>query len=239
MDHQALLVLRGIELPELLDAEPEGLGVDALAQAEVGHQLLRQGAAAALAEEGVLAVQLHAGLEAVLGLTVAADAHGAGGDPLDSSVVVKQHLGRGKARIDFGAQGLGLFRQPAADVAQRNDVVALVVHLPRHGPDRHGKRAFFGQHQEFLGADRAVQRGALVLPVRDQLVQRPGFEHRTREDMRADLGALFQDADADFPSGFGAQLAQADRRGQTRRSGADDHHVVFHRLSFHRPCLPS
>ena len=239
VDHQALLVLRRVELPELLEAEAVGLGVGTLAQAEMRLQLLRQGAVAALAEEGVLPVQLHPRLEAVLLLAVAADAEDAGGDPLDPSVVVKQHLGRGKAGIDLGAQGLGLLRQPATDVAQRHDVVALVVQLCRQGPDRHREGAFFAQHQELLGGHRAVQRGAFVLPVRDQLVQRPGVEDRAGEDMRADLGALFQNADADLPAGLGAQLAQADRRGQTCRSGADDHHVVFHRLSFHPPYLPS
>ncbi len=43
-----------------------------------------------------------------------------------------------------------------------------------------------------------LQRRALLLPVRDQLVQRPRLQHRAGEDMRADLGALLQHADGDI-----------------------------------------
>ncbi len=55
--------------------------------------------------------------------------------------------------------------------------------------------------------------------------------------MRADLGALLEDADRDLATPGLGPLLEADRRGEPRRAGADDDHVVFHKLAFHRPLL--
>jgi len=46
--------------------------------------------------------------------------------------------------------------------------------------------------------------------------------------MRADLAALFDQADAKI----GRKLLQADRRGQARRPAPDDQHIKFHRFPF-------
>src|SRR3546814_18847341 len=58
VDHLAGAVLGGIDLPQLLDADAEGLGIDAFAQGEALEQRLGEGAAAALGEEGEPPVQL-------------------------------------------------------------------------------------------------------------------------------------------------------------------------------------
>ena len=47
-------------------------------------------------------------VKAVLRLAILADAHVAGGDAGNRAVVVVKHFGRGKARIDFDAERLGL-----------------------------------------------------------------------------------------------------------------------------------
>ena len=101
-----------------------------VAQAEAPDQLLRQRAAAAFGEQRVARAQLHAALEIVGGFAVLADAHVAGGDADDAPVLLQQ-FGGGEAGIDLDAQRLGLLPQPAADIAERNDVVAVVVHLRR------------------------------------------------------------------------------------------------------------
>ena len=59
--------------------------------------------------------------------------------------------------------------------------------------------------------------------------------------MRADLGALLDDADAEFAARRGGELLQPDRRGEAGRPGADDDDIVFHPLALdfrHRvtPC---
>ena len=45
--------------------------------------------------------------------------------------------------------------------------------------------------------------------------------------MGADLGAFLHHDDADI----GRELLKPDRGGQARRSGADDHHIEFHRFA--------
>ena len=50
--------------------------------------------------------------------------------------------------------------------------------------------------------------------------------------MGADLGALFEDADAELAPGFFGELLQTDGGGEARGAGADDHHVIRHGLAF-------
>ena len=94
-------------------------------------------AARALGEEGVAAVQLHAGLVVGLVGAVAGDAHVAGGDALHRAVLVEQHLRGGEAGEDLDPERLGLPGQPAAEIAERAGVGALVVHEGRHHQVRH------------------------------------------------------------------------------------------------------
>src|SRR4029079_5661276 len=61
-------------------------------------------------------------------------------------------------------------------------------------------------------------------PVRDQLVERDRIDHRARQDVRADLGTLFQHDDVEI----GVELLQPDRSSQPRRASADDHDIEFH-----------
>ena len=133
MLHQPLAVLVRRDLPELLQAEAEFLRLAAFAEAELGDELLAEIAARAFGEQRVFGAQLHAAGEIVLRLAVLADAHVAGGDAGDRAVVVVEHFGGGKARIDFDAERLRLGRQPAADAAERDDEVAVIVHQRRHG----------------------------------------------------------------------------------------------------------
>src|SRR3546814_17889477 len=88
-----------------------------------------------------------------------------------------------------------------------------------------------------LLADRRVQRRALLLPVGDQLVQRPRLQHRAGEDVGADFRALLENADGDLLAALGRKLAQSDGRRPTGRAGADDDHVVLHPFAFQDPSL--
>ena len=49
---------------------------------------------------------------------------------------IVENFRRGEARIDFDAERFRLGRQPAADIAQRHDVVAVVQHPLREGHKR-------------------------------------------------------------------------------------------------------
>ncbi|MGY3293754.1 hypothetical protein ACVWWP_006821 [Bradyrhizobium sp. LM3.6] len=110
-------------------------------QRELRDQLLGQAAAGAFGEQGVLAEQFHAAGEGVLRLAVPADAHVAGGDALHRALLVIEHLGSGKARIDLDTERLGLAREPTADIAERADIAMMVVHQRRHHEIRQLDRA--------------------------------------------------------------------------------------------------
>ena len=177
--HQARLVLLGGNLPDFLDADAVVLRVLALVQAELADQFLAQVAAAALGEEGVFRVQLHAGGVAVLLFPVGADAHVAGGDALDAAVLVVEHFGGGKARVDLNAEVLRLLCQPAAQVAHGDNVVAFVVGgLGNQEIGQGDGLAAAGVEQELVLADRGGQGRAQGLPVREQFVQSPRLEDR-------------------------------------------------------------
>ena len=181
-------------------------------------------------------MQLHAGLIAIGRLAVAADTQIAGGHPLDAAVLVVQHLGGGKAGIDLDAERLGLLAEPAAQVAEADDVVAGVVHLWRRGQ---AERAVSVRNRKrsspagvLSGAPCALQSGSSSLSAR-------GSMHRAGQDVRTDLRAFLEHAHRQLRAAFGAQLLEADRGGETRGPGADDHDVVLHRLAFcHDGLLP-
>ncbi|SPY03978.1 Uncharacterised protein [Neisseria meningitidis] len=95
----------------------------------------------------MLRPKLHTGLETVGRFTVFANAHIAGCNAFDRTVFVIQHFGGGKARIDFHAHIFRLFRQPAHDFAQADDVVAVIVEIGGHGQI---ERFFLRQEQHFV-----------------------------------------------------------------------------------------
>ncbi len=232
VQHQPRTVQRRVDLPELLDADAVLLRVDAVAQVEPGHQLLRQRAAAAFAEQRVLRAQLHPALELGLGRTVARDPEVAGGHAGDRPLVVEQHLRGGEAGVDLDAERLGFAREPAADVAQAGDVHPVVAHQRRQESVRDAPRFLGAEDQEAVVGHRGVERGALRLPVREQLLHRARVHDRARQDMGADFRALLEHADRDFATVLGGKLLEADRGGEAGRASADDHHVVLHRLAF-------
>src|SRR5690606_39730615 len=126
VDHQARLVPGRIDLPEFLDADAEFLRIDTVAQVEFLLQLFRQRAAYALGNQRVLGAQFDARRVARLLLTIAADAHVAGRDTDHFAPVAVEHFGRGEAREDLDAELFRLAGQPAADIAERDDVVAVI-----------------------------------------------------------------------------------------------------------------
>ena len=192
-------------------------------QAELGAQDFRQRAARAFREQRVFAAQLHARRVAVLVMAVLGHAHIAGDHAFDD-IVFHDQVMRGKAGIDFHAQAFRLLAQPFAEVGQADDVIAAIAHQRRKQDMGNGQRGPFGKKAEAVIGDVGLDRGALVFPVRDQLAQRFGIDHRAGQDMRPDLGAFFQDTNGDCH----VQLLQPDRRRQPRRAAAHDDHVIVH-----------
>ena len=143
-------------------------------------------------EDRVLGLQRHATLEGRADAAVLLDAHVAGGDADDAARLVVQHFGRGEAGIDLDPQLLGLSGEPAAQIAQADDVIAVVAHLRRR---RQAKRPLFGEEQEPVLGGRGVERGAALRPIGEKFVEGPRLEDRARKDMGADLRAFLEDAD--------------------------------------------
>jgi len=227
-------VLLRRNLPQLLEADAEFLRLGLVAQVVPGHDRLGQRAAHAFGDEDVFAVQLDAGLEVVGRLAVAVDAEDAGDDALHpAGRFVPDHMAGGHAGIDLDAQRLGLFAQPAGEIAQRGDVAAVIVHDRRQQGHGQGGLAHGPQDHEPVLGDRRLQRRAAFLPVGEQLVQRLRIDHRTGQDVPADLGRLLQHGDGDLLSVPFCPLFKADGGGQAGGTAADDDDVILHDLALH------
>ena len=140
---QASLVACRVNFPQFFDANAVALRIFAIVQFELGNDLLAQVSPCAFCKHGVLGMKFHAQLEAVGGLTIFADAHVACGHAFDGAVVGVQNFCRRKARKDFNAQSFSLLAQPASEVAQADDVIAIVVEAGRQGKVGHARGARF------------------------------------------------------------------------------------------------
>jgi hypothetical protein len=85
-------------------------------------------------------------------------AHVTGGDALHGAILIEQHFGAGEARVDLDTQRFGLFAQPAADVAERDDVVAFVMEAAGQQAVRHLGGACFAEDEETVFGNRGVER---------------------------------------------------------------------------------
>ncbi len=167
-------------------------------------------------------MQFHAGLEVRPFGTVVQTPHVAGGDAPDGAAVGEQHFGAGEAGIDLDAEPLGLLAQPAAQVAERNDVVAFIVEAARQQAAGNAGGGGLGQDQEAVLADRRVQRGAVVLPVGQEFVEGARVEDGAGKDVGADFRTFLDQADGRGrcrlpPPAASGGSPRPGRRGRHRR----------------------
>jgi len=165
-------VATGVDLPDFLDADAVGLRVAAFIELVFGNQLLAQMTAGAFGEHCVLGMQFHAELEVFGRFTVLADAHVARGHALDRAIFVVEHFGGGEAREDFHTQVFCLLAQPAGEVAQADDVVAVVLRALGQEDAGGAGGACFGQEAPGVIGHGLVERGAAFFPVREEFGQR-------------------------------------------------------------------
>ena len=124
--------------------------------------------ATTLGENGLFADQLHSPHIAIRWLTILADPHVTSGDSPNRTRLVIENFSSRKAGIKLNAKCLGLFSQPPAKIAKRDDVVAMIVHAGRCW---HANGAGFGEEHEFVISHWRVKRGAPLLPIRNQLIE--------------------------------------------------------------------
>ena len=227
MLHQALAVFLRRDLPKFFQSEPEFLRIARVGQAETRDQLLAEIAARAFREQRVFGAQLHAAREAVLALLVLGMPMSPVATPATLPCIVEQDFGGGKARIDFDPERFRLAGEPAADAAERDDEVAVIAHQRRHQEIGQPQRAAGRQKIEAVLGDLGFDRRVLGAPIGQQAIEPDRIDHRAREDMGADLGALLHHHDRDVR----IDLLEADGGAEPGRAGADNHHVEFHRLA--------
>ncbi len=130
----------------------------ARADLQRAHQVLGQMAAHAVGEDRDLGADVGAGLERAPRRAVPADAAIAGADA-DHARALVEHLLAGKAHEQIDAGGLDLPGQPLHEVAERDDVVAVVGKRRRR--DRQPELLVAAQEVDAVVGDFAGERRAL------------------------------------------------------------------------------
>jgi hypothetical protein len=137
-----------------------------------------------------------------------------------------KELGAGKTRKDFDPEPFRSLAEPTANLTQRDDEIAVVVHQRRHECVGKPQRAGRSKPIEAILRDRRRDGCVLLAPARQQPIETDRVDNRTGKDVRPDLGALLDHDHRDL----GIELLQADRGSEPGRPGAHDHHVEIHRL---------
>ena len=227
MRHPAQMVLFGINLPDFLHAEAEFLRAFPGRKVVFLDDFLGQGPAHPFRQEHIFADQRQTGLMVRPRRAIGQKPELAGHHAAHGAVRAIDHLRTGHAGENLDPQSLGFLRKPAAEIGHRDDVIAVVRHQGRHRPVRDADLAGGAEDVEIVFLHRHLDRRAALTPIGDQRIQPGRVEHRPRQDMRADLRALFQHHDGPCR----VQLLQPDRRRQARGTGTDHDHVIVHFLT--------
>ena len=212
------------DLPDLLDAELPDLRLVA-AQVEAVDRDAGEMALRPLGEDGDLRDEVGARLEVRQLLSFAATSLVAGADAGDAAVVDEKLLRRGLGE-DHRPAFLRLLREIAAELGEREDPVAVVLHRRRR---RDAECVALREHVDGLAVDLAVVRYVLhPEALAEEAAQAARVHDRAGEEMRARLLALLEQRDGNLAEalrrlrvGF-EQLPEANRAREPRRARADD-----------------
>ena len=185
------------QLPKLFHADAVGLRIRIGVEFEFLDQALAEMAPAAFCQNGNLCVNLDALNVGILGFAVDAHAHVANDHATHAAVFPVTDIGRGEAGEDVHAGIFGVCGQPLAEGAQRHDDVAVIVLL---GRGRQAGAPGLFQVPKFIPGDIHADGRRVVPPIRQQFIQRAGFDHRAGENMRTNLGPFFNHRDHEIVS---------------------------------------
>ena len=214
------------QLPQFLDADAVGLRVAVGIELVLPDQLFRQMPATAFGEHGDGCDDIDALRIRGLVRTVFRDAHIADAHTAHRASVVEQRLGCGEARVYFHAERLGLRREPCAQRAERDDHIAVIVHL-RRGQWQLETLRRTAQPPHFILRHRHADRRRIFAPGRQEFIERLRFYHRTRQNLCTDGGGLFDHAHTQVR----LELLGADRESKSGGAGADGDDVVLHHIA--------
>ena len=243
-------------LPHLFEAHRVRLRLRVRAHVKLLHERLAARPAAALGEQRLASAQLAAALEAVFQRAVLCNADVARRDPRHAAILVIEDFRGCETRIYLDAKLLRLFTKPANELPEADNVVALVV-LPRARDARlkikrrelvcerlartdqlrreqeigQRERARLGQQHKGVLIHRGLDRRTSLFPVRDQLIERARLKDVPRQNVRANLGALLDNAHAEVLARLERELLQSDRGREPGRAGTDRDDIVLHYLA--------
>mmetsp|Transcript_116349 Transcript_116349/g.324190 ORF Transcript_116349/g.324190 Transcript_116349/m.324190 type:complete len:475 (-) Transcript_116349:368-1792(-) len=178
-DSAGHVVLR-LDLPHFLDTEAIVLWRRALPEAILRHDRLTEGSSTALCKDRLLPQQLHAGLKDVLLPAILGYPHVPELDADHGTALPDHRLTGGEARVNLHTELLSLLREPPAEHAQGNDVVAVLAEGRRQVQQGAGdvhSAPLVRQPIEGVAHHRGVERSASLLPIRNQFVQCAWLEH--------------------------------------------------------------
>src|SRR4029077_12056693 len=150
----------------LFQPKPEFLRFALVRQSEFCYQLFAEIAARAFCEQRIFRAQFHATSEIILWLAVLADAHVAGGHSRDGTIPFEKNFRGSKARINLNAERFRLGRQPAANVAERDNEVAVIAHQWWHYEIRQPQCTTARKVIEAIVGDGGLDRCVFRTPVR-------------------------------------------------------------------------
>ncbi len=229
VDDRARRQPAGRHVPQLL--EPDRILRRLAAERQGAQQLLGEVAADAVGEDRHLGADVGPGLHRAARCAVLADAAIAGADA-GHARALEQHLLAGEPHEQIDPGGLDLPGQPLDELAERDDVVAVIAERRRR--DRQPELAAGRQVVDAVGADLAGQRRALGDEVGDQFGQRGRIEQGPGQGVGTGLPGLLHHGDRQRLAAVGRlQLGQTQRRRQAGRPGPDDQHVDVEGFSFH------
>ena len=180
MNDSASRVLLRRNVPQFLETNAINLRLAILIKCKLRLQQLRKMAAHTFCEKGIFGMQFHARHIIRLMAAIAGNTHIASSDAPHRTIFIVEYLRRREARKDFNAEIFRLTGQPAAQIAKRSGVSALVVHETRSDEMRHVEFTGLGQYPVLVILYWSIgKRTAHVTPVWQQLVQRPRVNDRT------------------------------------------------------------
>src|SRR6185295_4629430 len=154
--------------PELFDSNRVNLRIAVAVELETRDQLLREGAANALAQHCNFRNDVNARFEIRFLVAVLVDPFVAGANPDDRLAVIK-HFRAGKFGKDVYAGRFALLAKPSYKLVERDYKVAVI--LKRRWQNWQRKFSALRQEVDMLFTDRSFKRRAFLLESGDQFPQ--------------------------------------------------------------------
>ena len=212
--------------PHLFDAKLPNLGGVAVKLPVLARHLSKV-ALCSLSKDGDLRANLNARLKRGLLLALASASLVAGQDALDTTIVDQQLLGVSLWK-EIRAKLLGLLGHEARELADGDDPVAVIFHLRRR---RKAERPALGQHVDRFLLDDALNWQVSDAEFGEEVLQRLRADDRAGEQVGSRALPLLHDRHRNLAEGLREcrvlreQLAEADRTGESRRTGTDEQHA--------------